>query len=518
VGGGLKLALGKTRQEQTEGGAALTLDVATAPFDLPLGLAAKRALKQGAAELGEEGAQAAKAAKVGVKGKEAGVAVGETGRPSLGVKKYLDELHNESVGKNADHFLRDAFDESVSLKGKTPNANGVHTIDGKQYVSVDGHTARIQHVDSRGVPVLADKNGQSVNGNAHLVPDGRGNWTTGGLKGGAKHTVDMNIEAGYVTYSKRRGSSSSSSSSSTQESQRNSSASAQTEWDASLPLSESKATQTPVREELLEVPAEVQARLKAAGMAYAVPPYMKEIPPKTPLALEELMMTQNKSFSEIVKGRSIELAKRIERGDPDVEEAYTDMRKQLNVIADRAKLMRQAPGTGLLKIQPRDTSFLDPSNVKDKAILDRLEVQRKEAEQGLETFRMIAPKVHADAANEQARVQKLFDAEVAAVREAKRFNRQNAHLDVLDENLKWRTKLTKVLIGTTITTVTTGAITGISVVIYNAIRSNKELSGHRSESSSSEGAGIPLDAMHAPTGIPKHGHAPTPGASDPTHY
>jgi hypothetical protein len=45
VGGGLKLALGKTRQEQTEGGAALTLDVVSAPFDLAPGLAAKRGSK-----------------------------------------------------------------------------------------------------------------------------------------------------------------------------------------------------------------------------------------------------------------------------------------------------------------------------------------------------------------------------------------------------------------------------------------------------------------------------------------
>jgi hypothetical protein len=86
-----------------------------------------------------------------------------------------------------DHFLQDAFAPDVSFTGHQPNANGVYTIGGKQYVSVDGHPARIQGFSETSGPNLIDSKGQPLanrGGPAHLVPDGKGGWTSGRGAGG----------------------------------------------------------------------------------------------------------------------------------------------------------------------------------------------------------------------------------------------------------------------------------------------------------------------------------------------
>jgi hypothetical protein len=86
-----------------------------------------------------------------------------------------------------DHFLQDAFAPDVSFTGHQPNANGVYTIGGKQYVSVDGHPARIQGFSETSGPTLVDSNGQPLanrGGPAHLVPTGGGEWTSGRVRGG----------------------------------------------------------------------------------------------------------------------------------------------------------------------------------------------------------------------------------------------------------------------------------------------------------------------------------------------
>jgi hypothetical protein len=113
--------------------------------------------------------------------------VGEAADASeaVGTVASTDLVKNNPVSTAPDSFARAAFDANVSLDGAVPNANGVYTINGKQYISLEGQAARIQGLaDDNQRAIVVDESGATLSGVHVLREPGRGEWKIGALKGG----------------------------------------------------------------------------------------------------------------------------------------------------------------------------------------------------------------------------------------------------------------------------------------------------------------------------------------------
>lgn len=79
--------------------------------------------------------------------------------------------------------IRDAFDENTPLWPHTPNENGVYTINGRNYVGVDGIAVRIQGYSNISGPIVIDSSGNPIS-DAILVRISAHSYSVGSLRGG----------------------------------------------------------------------------------------------------------------------------------------------------------------------------------------------------------------------------------------------------------------------------------------------------------------------------------------------